>query len=84
MTIPSAIHFQGTAVLAQQDSHQPVHHVLAVELLLDIVGHHSGKTEEKAAEGKHCARARGHTSRSESLPAADRDRRTDNRLITLV
>lgn len=57
MTIPSAIHFQGTAVLAQQDSHQPVHHVLAVELLLDIVGHHSGKTEEKAAEGKHCARA---------------------------
>ena len=51
MMISSAIDFQGAAVPAQQNSRQPVHHVLAVELMLDSLGHHSGKEEERQKSG---------------------------------
>ena len=34
--------FQGAAVSAQQNTHQLVHHILVVELVLDRVGHHTG------------------------------------------
>ena len=53
LTIPSVIDFQGAAVPAQQNSRQPFHHVLAVELLLDRVGNHSGKTRGEKVEGKY-------------------------------